>query len=153
MIFMQFRQMERLDKINQEDFRPDFSDILNCYKRTMGVENVRFKYQNTDIEFFDPGGHRYERRKWFHVVDKANFIIFCISLTDYFKRCFEDEDSLRMEENLDQFGEVVNRSQLKNVPVFLLLTKPDKLEENLNIRPLLKYYPEYNGKGTFDTIL
>lgn len=79
---------------------------------------------------------------------KAQVFLFCVALTDYFKLDIVNLSTNRLEESLRQFGGLVNDTTQH---VFLVLSKPDQLEEYVKKHPLGKYFPEYNGETNFNS--
>ena len=58
---------------------------------------------------------------------------------------YEDGETNRLLDSLDQFEQAVNDPQLTNIPFVLVLSKVDLLQDALNRKPLSTLFPEYTG--------
>ena len=99
-----------------EAWVPNKEDILLVRVRTTGmseevmtVNNVRVKLIDVGKSFsygvllvcynnaFDKGGQRAERRKWIHLFQGVQSIIYVVSLSEYDQTLFEDVNVYRLE--------------------------------------------------------
>jgi len=78
-------------------------------------------------------------------------LIFCVALSGYNLKCAEDNETNRLLEDIQLFGEIVNSKWFVNTPIILFLNKSDlfklKIEQKINIDIA---FPEFNGDLDFD---
>uniref|UniRef100_A0A914VZD8 Uncharacterized protein n=1 Tax=Plectus sambesii TaxID=2011161 RepID=A0A914VZD8_9BILA len=99
---------------------------------------------------FDVGGQRSERRKWIHIFDDVNAIIFVCALSEYDQMLMEDDKTNRMHESLTLFTQVSNSELFgAKTAVMLFLNKKDLFAEKIKITPLTKTFPEYTGLSMY----
>ena len=66
---------------SQEPSSPLYlQDILHTRVKSVGVVEIHFSYKNLLFRMFDAGGQRSERKKWIHVFDDVQAIIFCVGM-------------------------------------------------------------------------
>ena len=70
--------LNQLERIGQENYLPSVQDILHTRVKSVGVVEIHFSYKNLLFRMFDAGGQRSERKKWIHVFDDVQAIIFCV---------------------------------------------------------------------------
>jgi hypothetical protein len=58
---------------------------------------------------YDVGGQRNERRKWIHLFEGVNAVIFCAAISEYDQMLFEDETKNRMMETKELFDWVLKQ--------------------------------------------
>jgi len=56
----------------------------------------------------DVGGQRSERKKWMHCFQDVTAVIFCVALSEYDLKLYEDDTTNRMHESLKLFKEICN---------------------------------------------
>ncbi len=72
-------------------------------------------------------------------------VVYFVGLSDYTRKMYEDGETNRFLDSLEQFEQVVNDPQLVNIPFVLVLSKVDLLQDALNRKPLSTLFPEYTG--------
>lgn len=75
----------QVTRITSPQYVPTQDDILQCRYRTTGIHEITFKYQQLAMRMIDVGGQRSERRKWLHVFDNVQLVLFVSSLSAYNK--------------------------------------------------------------------
>ena len=103
---------------------------------------------NSQLEFklIDVGGQRNERRKWFSLFEGVGLVIFLVSMSDFNKLCYEDDETNRMVENYNLFKETVNNKWFKDTPFVILFNKMDVFKEKLKAgQKINAAFPEYDG--------
>jgi hypothetical protein len=76
---------QQVTRITAPQYVPSQDDILQCRYRTTGIHEITFKYQQLTMRMIDVGGQRSERRKWLHVFDNVQLVLFVTSLSAYNK--------------------------------------------------------------------
>lgn len=85
---------------------------------------------------YDVGGQRNERRKWIHLFEGVNAVIFCAAISEYDQMLFEDETQNRMMETKELFDWVLKQRCFEKTPFMLFLNKFDIFEEKIQKVPL-----------------
>ncbi|CAI6082534.1 unnamed protein product [Clonostachys chloroleuca] len=85
-------------------------DILQTFVRTTGVHEIPMHYNYRSFQICDVGGNRSQRRKWIHAFPNASVIIFTADVTSYSKVLCEDENVVRVAEELILFGSIWQRT-------------------------------------------
>uniref|UniRef100_A0A0E0PKW9 Guanine nucleotide-binding protein alpha subunit n=1 Tax=Oryza rufipogon TaxID=4529 RepID=A0A0E0PKW9_ORYRU len=90
-------------------------DVLYARVRTNGVVQIQFspvgenKRGGEVYRLYDVGGQRNERRKWIHLFEGVNAVIFCAAISEYDQMLFEDETKNRMMETKELFDWVLKQ--------------------------------------------
>jgi GTPase SAR1 family protein len=134
-----------LAKIRPPNYMPSFEDVLHCRRKTTGIIEVEFVFENCIFKLFDVGGQRNERKKWIHHFQGVDCVIFVASMSDYDQKCYEDDVTNRMIESLDLFDEIVNGSWFKDTVVILFLNKTDIFRHKIQHTDLKVCFSDYTG--------
>jgi len=118
------------------------------------------------IRVTDVGGQRGERRKWIHCFQDVHAILYVAALSEYDQVLVEDATKNRMKESLELFRSVSVRlvniyikivhlnlvslqicdlHHLRKVPIILFLNKEDLFDAKIQVSPLNKVFPNYEG--------
>jgi hypothetical protein len=95
----------------------------------------------------DVGGQRSERRKWIHCFQDVTSVIFCVALSEYDLKLYEDDTTNRMQESLKLWKEICNTKWFVNTHMILFLNKRDLFEEKIKRVPLTVCFPLYDGSS------
>jgi len=140
-----------VDRISEEDYDPTDDDIIRSRVKTTGVIETKFEIEGAVFNLVDVGGQRSERRKWVICFEGVTAVIFCVALSEYNLKCYEDNQTNRMLESIKLFNEIVNSKWFTDVPLILFLNKSDLLQEKVDQGVSIKIaFPEYDGDNTFD---
>lgn len=137
---------EQLDRISQPEYIPSKQDMLLSRKATKGIQEYVFEIKKIPFRFFDVGGQRSQRQKWFQCFEDVTSILFMASLSEFDQVLMEDRKTNRLRESLDIFEVIVNNVYFSNVSIILFLNKNDLLEEKVRqgVR-ISDYFPEFEG--------
>lgn len=135
----------KIEEIGKEGYVPDEQDILRSRVKTSGIIETEFETKDMRFKMVDVGGQRSQRKKWIHCFQDVTAVIFCVALSEYDLKLYEDEETNRMQESLRLFRETCNLSWFKNTAMILFLNKRDLFVEKILRSPLLICFPEYNG--------
>ena len=136
----------KIDELVQDDYVPSDEDVLRARVRSIGIDQVTLLLEGALIRIYDVGGQKSERSKWNKVMNEVGGIIFCVSLAEYDKPCFEEENIHRMDDALDTFKGITHNPQFQQSPFFLIFNKQDMFEEKIkNTDSFVKFYPDYSG--------
>nr|CAB3249854.1 guanine nucleotide-binding protein subunit alpha-13-like [Phallusia mammillata] len=138
--------LENLDRIGKSDYVPTMQDILLSRQATKGIQEYMFEIRRIPFRFFDVGGQRSQRQKWFQCFEDVTSILFLASSSEFDQVLMEDRRTNRLQESLDIFEVIVNNSYFVNVSIILFLNKTDLLEEKVRHEVLLSdYFPDFEG--------
>lgn len=93
---------------------------------------------------FDVGGQREERRKWIHVFEGIEALLFVLSCSDYDQTLREDGHTNRLVEAIELFRRVWHNGMLAGAGIICFLNKQDLLEQKIrNGHSIAAIFPEY----------
>lgn len=79
-------------------FKPNFvptdQDILHARLRTTGISETIFELGSLTYRMFDVGGQRSERKKWIHVFDNVEVVLFLVAISGYDQCLVEDRNGV-----------------------------------------------------------
>lgn len=137
---------ENVDRISTPDYIPSKQDMLLSRKATKGIQEYVFEIRRIPFRFFDVGGQRSQRQKWFQCFEDVTSILFMASTSEFDQVLMEDRKTNRLRESLDIFEVIVNNIYFSNVSIILFLNKNDLLEEKVNQGlQISDYFPEFEG--------
>ena len=93
----------------------------------------------------DVGGQRSERKKWIHCFQDVTAVIFCVALSEYDLKLYEDETVNRMHESIKLFDEICNSRWFAETSIILFLNKSDLFREKIAKVNLNVCFPDYQG--------
>jgi len=141
---------ENIDRIATKDYVPNVQDVLRSRSKTTGITETEFEIENTKFRMVDVGGQRSERKKWIHCFQDVTAVIFCVALSEYDLKLYEDESVNRMHESIKLFDEICNSKWFQNVSIILFLNKMDIFKEKIKKVDLNVCFQEYKGGLDFD---
>ncbi|KAL9653390.1 hypothetical protein ABK040_002026 [Willaertia magna] len=152
--------MKNFNRIqDQSNYLPVFKDCLNARVKTTGIVELHFQENDKAYNVTDVGGMRNERRKWIHIMDNINMIIFTIPLNDFYMKCYEDDSTNRLKESLLLFDEIFNSNRFIDIRKIVLFTKVDLFIEKIKQGTFINKYfdgfkgDKYNPEHVFEFIL
>jgi len=137
---------ENITRISQPDYLPTEQDVLRSRVKTTGVLETTFDVEDIIFRLVDVGGQRSERRKWIHCFEDVTAIIFCVGISEYDQKLYEDNETNRMHESLQLFKELCSTKWFQKTAFILFLNKKDIFAEKIKKVPLTVCFPEYSGK-------
>ena len=121
-------------------------DIIRCRVKTQGISQVKLSYsEGVEFNVYDVGGQRSERKKWIRCFDGVHAVIFVIALSEYDLVCYEDNETLRMDESLSIFKNICDNATFDEVPMIIYFNKNDLFKEKIKIVDLNIYDKNYTG--------
>ncbi|XP_074062534.1 guanine nucleotide-binding protein G(z) subunit alpha [Macrotis lagotis] len=139
-----------LERIAALDYLPTVEDILRSRDMTTGIVENKFTFKELTFKMVDVGGQRSERKKWIHCFEGVTAIIFCVELSGYDLKLYEDNQTSRMAESLRLFDSICNNNWFISTSLILFLNKKDLLAEKIRRIPLTVCFPEYKGQNTYE---
>ncbi|XP_047297302.1 guanine nucleotide-binding protein G(z) subunit alpha isoform X1 [Homo sapiens] len=82
-----------LERIAAADYIPTVEDILRSRDMTTGIVENKFTFKELTFKMVDVGGQRSERKKWIHCFEGVTAIIFCVELSGYDLKLYEDNQT------------------------------------------------------------
>lgn len=77
-----------------KEYLPTDQDILRTRLRTTGISETIFDLGNLTYRMFDVGGQRSERKKWIHVFDNVQVVLFLVAISGYDHVLVEDRNGV-----------------------------------------------------------
>jgi len=142
-----FSQIKRLAA---SDYIPSEQDLLRSRAKTTGIIETHFTIENINFRMVDVGGQRSERKKWMHCFQDVTAVIFCVALSEYDQKLYEDDITNRMHESLKLFKEICNSKWFLNTSMILFLNKKDLFAEKITKVDLNVCFPDYKGGKNYD---
>lgn len=142
-----FTNVERFVK---PDFVPTEQDILRSRAKTTGIIEIEFVIEKTKFIVVDVGGQRSERKKWMHCFQDVTAVIFCVAMSEYDLKLYEDDETNRMMESLNLFKEICNSKWFMRTAMLLFLNKRDLFETKIQTIDLNICFPDYTGGLNYD---
>lgn len=136
---------ERIDEIVKEDYVPDTQDLLCARARTTGITEICFDLNGVHWRMVDVGGQRNERKKWIHCFQDVTALIFCVAMSEYDLKLYEDERVNRMHESVTLFEEICNCQWFNETSVIMFLNKSDLFEVKIKEVDLKVCFEDYAG--------
>jgi GTPase SAR1 family protein len=136
---------DSMDRITSPDYLPNDQDILRSRARTTGITEITFGVQDVQFRMVDVGGQRSERKKWIHCFQEVTGLIFCVAMSEYDLKLYEDETVNRMHESIMLFDEICNCQWFNDTAVILFLNKSDLFKEKIKSVDLNVCFPDYTG--------
>jgi guanine nucleotide-binding protein subunit alpha len=93
----------------------------------------------------DVGGQRGERRKWIHLFDNVDAVLFICALSDYDTFVDEDRATNALAESLQVFEGLMRSPHFTETEVLLILNKDDLFRAKIAERDMRPYFPDYSG--------
>ena len=97
---------------------------------------------------YDVGGQRNERRKWIHVFDNVQAVIYVTALSEFDRILWEDDSQNRMVESLELFSNICKEKAFSGTSIILFLNKRDLFEKKIKDVPIqsISHFSDYQGK-------
>lgn len=141
---------ERVEAMGADDYLPSYQDVLRCRARTTGIVETQFELQNNKFKMLDVGGQRSERKKWFHCFEEVTAVIFVAAINEYDQVLYEDNQTNRIVESLDLFGEICNSRWFRKTSMILFLNKSDLFREKIEKVDMKVCFPDYEDGLDYD---
>eukprot|EP01100_Stratorugosa_tubuloviscum_P014957 TRINITY_DN82_c1_g2_i2.p1 TRINITY_DN82_c1_g2~~TRINITY_DN82_c1_g2_i2.p1 ORF type:complete len:350 (-),score=147.34 TRINITY_DN82_c1_g2_i2:136-1185(-) len=141
---------ENIDKLSKPGYVPDEQDILRSRSKTTGIVEFEFDIENVHFRLVDVGGQRSERKKWMHCFQDVTAVLFCVALSEYDLKLYEDDTTNRMHESLKLFKEICNNKWFIDTAMILFLNKRDIFENKIKRVDLRICFPSYTGGCNYD---
>ena len=106
-------------------WKPNDEDILLVRIRTTGFNDQTFDYEGVKLRMIDVGGQRAERKKWIHMFEGVNAVLFVVATSEYDQTLYEDGKTNRMQESIRVFSETCSNKHFNDSAIVLFLNKID----------------------------
>ncbi|KAK3716035.1 hypothetical protein LTR37_006765 [Vermiconidia calcicola] len=134
-----------IERLFAKDYLPTDQDILRARLRTTGISETIFETGSLTYRMFDVGGQRSERKKWIHVFDNVQVVLFLVAISGYDHVLVEDRNGNQMHEALMLFESIANSKYFEKSALILFLNKMDLFREKLlsGKAPIREHFPDY----------
>jgi GTPase SAR1 family protein len=141
---------EAVERFVDASYMPTEQDVLRSRAKTTGIIETDFECEGTAFRMVDVGGQRSERKKWMHCFQDVTAVIFCVALSEYDLKLYEDDTTNRMHESLKLFKEICNNKWFVDTAMILFLNKKDLFEAKIKKVDLNVCFPTYMGGKDFE---
>lgn len=141
---------DAIDRISVPDYEITEQDVLRSRTKTTGIIETEFDAADTHFKMVDVGGQRSERKKWMYCFQDVTAVIFCVAMSEYDLKLYEDDATNRMHESLKLFKEICNTKWFANTAMILFLNKKDIFREKISKIDLNVCFDDYNGGLNYD---
>jgi len=144
---------ENVERLAAPNYIPTEQDVLRSRAKTTGIIETDFQIERIKFRMVDVGGQRSERKKWMYCFQDVTCVIFCVAISEFDLKLYEDDQTNRMHESLKLFKEICNSKWFTNTAIILFLNKRDLFEEKIKKVDLRVAFPEYNGGLNYDNAI
>lgn len=138
--------MNSIERIFDKDYLPSLEDATWAHAQTTGTWESKFLINGTTYRIFDVGGARSERKKWVHVFESVNMLVFTLDVSCYHQVLEEDHETNRMSEQFVLWDSIANSRWFSSARIAVLFTKEDKLTpDRLRKHPFGEMDRDYHG--------
>lgn len=138
--------MDSIERVFKKNYLASLEDVIWAHTKTTGTWESKFLINDTTYQLFDVGGARSERKKWVHLFERVNMVVFTVDLSCYHQVSNEDNDANRMEEQLMLWESIANSRWFVSSRITVLFTKEDKLTPTrLRRHPFAAKFTDYTG--------
>lgn len=141
---------DNIDRIVDPAYVVSQEDVLRSRTKTTGIIETEFDVKGTHFRMVDVGGQRSERKKWMYCFQDVTAVLFCVALSEYDLKLYEDDTTNRMHESMKLFKEICNTKWFVNTSMILFLNKKDLFAEKIQKTDLKVCFPEYTGGHDFE---
>jgi len=141
---------QEIDRLATADYIPTEADVIRCRAKTTGIIETEFDVEKTHFRMVDVGGQRSERKKWMHCFQDVTAVMFCVAMSEYDLKLYEDDATNRMQESLKLFKEICNNRWFVETSMILFLNKRDVFEEKIQKVDLNVCFTEYTGGKVYE---
>jgi len=86
--------LDHSDRLFSRNYLPNDQDILRARLRTTGISETIFETGHLTYRMFDVGGQRSERKKWIHVFDNVQVVLFLVAVSGFDHTLVEDRNGV-----------------------------------------------------------
>jgi GTPase SAR1 family protein len=126
------------------DFVPTFEDVLKARRKTSGIVETIFEYENISFTLVDVGGQRSERKKWLHCFSTVSAVIYLTAINEYDMLLEEDANTNRLVESLKLWKALTSSEFFIKTPFILFLNKSDLFKQKLEKVRLSEVFQEWD---------
>lgn len=129
-----------------DKFVPTVQDILYAKRKTVGVIESSFNYQNTTFSIVDVGGSKEKRKQWmasFENLGHISAVLYLTALNEFDMTIEEDAKTNRLVDSLKLWKQLTGSPLFKSTPFILLLNKSDLFKEKIKNTPLMGVFADY----------
>jgi hypothetical protein len=109
------------------NYKPSMLDKLLLRSATTGLVEYDFDHNDHHITLIDVAGPRSERKRWAHCFTEVDAIVFCVDLSTFHYKLYEDETVTQYQQARHLFDDLINSKWFKGCNVILLGTHVDVL--------------------------
>lgn len=127
---------------------PSLEDILRIRIITTGITCTTLDTCHASFQVWDAVGTRRERKKWIHLFERVDSLVFTVDVSAYCRTLMEDESTNSMTEQFNLWNSIANSRWFLKTNFLLVFTKIDELAIVLGIFPVSTYLPDFQEPDT-----
>ncbi|CAH0057147.1 unnamed protein product [Clonostachys solani] len=144
-----FKQVERVHAADYEPTDHDFFHFDRRLSLTL-IREVKIERLGYSIQLQDPVRNMGERRKWIHHIENHTGVLFIADIGRYDETLCEDDSVSVLDEQMAVYESILWSKWFSNAPLLLVLSNLVLFESKLEISPLAKFFPDYEGRSLDD---
>jgi len=146
--------LERVKLYPEPTYKVTFEDYVRVRDLTTGIVVTELVVEQEKkpicLKISDVGGQKTERRKWLHLFDGTNVVLWVMSLASYDQTLFEDNMKNRYDDAFELFETHCHDKNFKNTEFVVFMNKHDLFLKKLATVPFTKYAPDFDESKAQD---
>jgi hypothetical protein len=122
-------------------------DVLHVRTKSTGIileKNINCG--STLVDLYLTSGQRSERKRWMNFSENTDLVIWMVNLSNYYKLCYEDNETSRLTEDINTYDKYVNDPTFSKTPIFLIFSMFDRYEESLMYHSFSDFCKDYQSE-------
>ncbi|KAF2233886.1 hypothetical protein EV356DRAFT_423887, partial [Viridothelium virens] len=130
--------MANIERIGTADYCPTIEDILRLQVKTFGISERLLHYQGSTYMVSDVGTRG--ESKWIHCFENTDVVLLTVDTCAYAGWRPEGPQANEMWEQYELCNSMLTNTWLTGATFILVLTRIDRLEEQLRRYPIQEYF-------------
>eukprot|EP01080_Neovahlkampfia_damariscottae_P006725 gene6725-10890_t len=127
------------------NYLPSNDDLLYTKSNINILKKFDFFFNKKNVKLFDVNGGKGERKKWIHIFDEVNLLIFVTSISSVFENDVQSCTNSLIED-LNLFDGIVNSKFFVDTKIVLLFTNIDSFSEKLQNFNLNQIFDDFHSQ-------
>ena len=128
--------MNNTDRVLQHDSIVSVEDWSHVNLKSTGLVSQSLSLHGVRFEIHDSTRLGCEERKWRHMFDGVNSIMFLVPINEFDQSLFDDALVNSVQDDMDVFNCIVNNPYSRDANIFLIFTNISLFREKLQVLPI-----------------